>query len=124
MISLESNKYKEIFKLKKMLEDEGIPFEFIDRSFKDDDIMKLYPDLWESYQLCYPSNDRKERWISVVEGFGTHGAEQDRLEIMGGFTPMEIYYDKIGPTLGWLTAKNVFKRIKNHYEKEKKLYGK
>lgn len=68
------SKYKEIFKLKKMLEKEGIPFEFINRfetMVPEDRIAtmrKLLPD-FEQYQICYPSSDN--RWISVIQGFGT-----------------------------------------------------
>lgn len=46
------------------------------------------------------------------------GSNNDKLEIMGGFTKIEKYehqYDV--PVIGWLTAKNVFRRIKNNYEK-------
>lgn len=35
------SKYKEIFKLKKMLEDAGIEFEFYDRSIKDEEIEQM-----------------------------------------------------------------------------------
>lgn len=57
-----------------MLEKEGIPFEFIDRfeTMVPEDRMttmrKLLPD-FEQYQICYPSSD--DRWISVIQGFGT-----------------------------------------------------
>ena len=72
---------------------------------------------FEHYQICYPSND--SRWISVVEGFATIGNSSDRLEIMGGFTPLEdweIFTHGTSSVKGWLTAKNVFRRIENHYK--------
>lgn len=85
-----SRKYKEIFKLKKMLEDANIPFEFIEGfGFADDkDLQRLCPDLINHFQICYPKKG-KDQYISVIEGFGTYGEEKDRLEILGGFTPME-----------------------------------
>lgn len=113
-----SEKYKEIFKLKKMLEDAQIPFEYIEGYGYSKDIIEKYPDICEHYQICYPSS--KDRWISVVEGFGTYGFTRDRLEIMGGFTPLETF-EKRAEVIGWLTANNVFKRIKNHYEMERKI---
>lgn len=106
-------RYKEIFKLKQMLEKEGIYFEFIER-FNDPEIKKICPSL-EHYQICYPSDNH--RWISVIEGLGTYGAEQDLLEIQGGLTPEEE--KEVGPSciIGSLTAQNVFERIKNHYNR-------
>lgn len=92
---------KEIFKLKRMLEKADIPFEFIEGFGYDPN------------QICYPS--RKDMKISVIEGFGTHGREQDRLEILGGFTPWEKFNHGDSP-IGFLTAKNVFKRIKKDYD--------
>ncbi|MDE6946242.1 MAG: hypothetical protein K2P14_03545 [Anaeroplasmataceae bacterium] len=112
-----SQKYKEIFKLKRMLEKENIPFEFSEGFGYDYDdlVKKLYPELCEHYQICYPSKGENQ-WISVIEGFGTYGGEQDRLEIMGGFTPWEKF--KYGDSvIGFLTANNVYKRIKKHYIK-------
>lgn len=85
-------KYKEIFKLKDMLEKEGIEYEFYDRSIHR-----------EHYQILIHKNG--ERLVSVIEGYGTYGNEQDRLEIMG---LTEHEYD----VEGWLSAEEVFKRIK------------
>lgn len=53
--------------------------------------------------------------ISVVEGLGTYGREQDRLEIIGGLTPWEQFKHGDSP-IGFLTAKNVFKRIKKDWD--------
>lgn len=55
----ESKKFKEIFKLKEMLDEENIEYEFKDRSVKGYD---------EFYQISCPNN-REERYISVIEGF-------------------------------------------------------
>lgn len=120
-------KYKEIFKLKKMLEDADIPFDWIEGWGYNDELMralrKEFPDSSiDRYQICYPEgsfNNCDNRWISVIEGFGTFGAEQDRLEIMGGFTPWERYEFGNEPVMGGLTARNVYHRIKNHWEEHK-----
>lgn len=111
------SKYKEIFKLKRMLEKEGIPFEFIEGFGYDKRMKALYPDLLDHYQICYPKKDESQK-ISVIEGFGTYGGEGDRLEIMGLLTPWEKY-DTDGGVIGWLTANNVFKRIKKDWEENK-----
>lgn len=116
---MKSKKYKEIFKLKRMLEKENIPFEWTECfGYPESEIKKLReiaPDISEHYQICYPCKDDGKRWISVIEGFGTYGSEQDRLEIMGGFTPWEKY-DNGDSVIGYLTANNVFERIKRNYE--------
>lgn len=109
-------KYKEIFKLKRMLERDGIPFDFIEGFGYPKEVKDLYPDICDHFQICYPSQG-DNRWISVIEGFGTYGGAQDRLEIMGGFTPWEKYNHGDDP-IGHLTANNVYKRIKRHYIQE------
>lgn len=57
------------------------------------------------------SND-KDKICSVVEGHGTYGANEDKLEIMGLLTEEELEYDTV---CGYLTAEDVFERIKKHY---------
>ena len=111
------SKYKEIFRLKRMLEKADIPFEFIECFGYDKRLLSEYPDIMDHYQLCYPSND-ENRKISVIGGFGAHGAEQDKLEIMGLLTPWERY-NHGDSVIGWLTAENVFKRIKKDWEENK-----
>ena len=123
--------YKEIHKLKKMLEDANIPFDWIEGWGYGAEERKLLsviaPDLIDRYQICYPEGSfykDEKRWISVIEGFGTYGSEQDRLEIMGGFTPWERYTHNDGDcVIGGLTAKNVFNRIKNKWEEDKNGRG-
>ena len=116
-------KYKEIFKLKRMLEKECIPFDWIEcfgySEEKIKELKRIAPDISEHYQICYPCKDDRKRWISVIEGYGTYGGECDKLEIMGGKTPWEEF-DIDSPVIGYLTANNVFKRIKNHYDEVKK----
>ena len=104
--------YKEIFRLKVMLDNENIPYEFFDRSLVMDYMLKE-----PSYQIIVyePNQDDFEepvRLISVIQGFGTYGNIEDLLEIQGCMTPKESSYDSV---LGYLTAKEVFKRIKKHY---------
>lgn len=109
MSSMYEKPCKEIFRLKRMLEKAEIPFEFIEGfGYKKD-----FPDLMEHYHICYPNKDNMR--ISVVEGFGTYGREQDKLEILGGFTPWEQFKHGDSP-IGFLTAKNVFKRIKKDWD--------
>jgi len=131
--------YKEIHKLKKMLEDADIPFDWIEGWGYGAEERKLLsviaPDLIDRYQICYPEgsfNNDEKRWISVIEGFGTYGSEQDKLEIMGGLTPMERYESireninigEVHTTVkGGLTARNVFNRIKNKWEEDKNGRG-
>ena len=112
------SKYKEIFKLKKMLEDANIPFDWIEnRGYGKERIEKLKqisPKMAEHYQICYPSY--KKRVLSAIEGFSTYGEVNDLIEIMGLLTPEEEKDDEV---VGWLTAEDVFNRIKKHYEKER-----
>lgn len=112
-----SKKYKEIFKLKRMLEKADIPFEFIEGFGYDKRMRAVFPDLLDHYQICYPNKGDNQK-ISAIEGFCTHGGEQDRLEIMGLLTPWERY-NHGDSVIGWLTAENVFKRIKKDWEENK-----
>ena len=110
-------KYKEIFKLKKMLEKENIPFDWNENWGYDektvDQLKKVAPNIVDHYQICYPTFG-EGRYMSIIEGFGTYGAEDDKLEVMGGFTKEETGGDTV---IGWLTAEEVFDRIKSHYKK-------
>lgn len=105
---------KEIFKLKRMLEKAKIPFDFIEGFGYDKATLSKYPDIGEHYHICYPVYGNGQR-ISVIEGFGSYGREQDRLEIMGGLTPWEKW-DRDDSVIGYLTAKNVFKRIEKDWK--------
>lgn len=112
------SKYKEIFKLKKMLEDAHIPFDWEESfGYGEHDLEKLKriaPDLIEHYHIMYPHRGDLQI-CSVIEGFGTYGESNDLLEIMGLLTPEEGDDDCV---VGYLTAEEVFKRIENHYRKE------
>lgn len=101
--------YKEIFRLKEMLEEAEIPFEFEDRSIEQAD--------FQSYHIGFPAiRPMHEMICSVVEGFATYGSEVDKLEIMGLLTEKESEIDSVR---GWLTAENVFNRIEAYYKAHK-----
>ena len=91
-----AKKYTEIFKLKKMLEAENIPFEF-----------RFMPDLI-GFQISYPKSG-DERVCSIIENAHSYGNERNLLEIMGLLTDEELEYDSVA---GGLSAENVFERIK------------
>lgn len=112
-MELLSKKYKEIFKLKQMLKDAHIPYEFYELPGIEE-MRKIMPDYYEHWHLNYP--DREHCIISVIEGLGTYGEEADKLEIMGGLTDKEAEHDAV---IGWLTAEEVFDRIKKLEEKRK-----
>lgn len=106
-----------------MLERAGIPFVFRDM-LEDMDPLGYCEDIktkfihFEHYQICYPSDD--DRWISVVEGLGTYGSDDDLLEIMGGNKPYDTFVYGENHVQGYMTARSVFNRIKKHYEGEMK----
>lgn len=106
--------YKEIFKLKVMLDDKKIPYEFLDRSMVINNTLHK-----PFYQIIVyiPDKELEEevRLISVVEGYGTYGEKNDLLEIQGCLTKKEEKEDSVK---GFLTAKNVYKRIVKNYFKD------
>lgn len=93
-------KYKEIFRLKEMLDISEIPYHFA---------------IFDSvgFQLCYPSSEGRKRVVSVIEHDYSYGSENDLLEIKGLLTKEE--QDKGYDVLGNLTAEEVFERIQMHY---------
>ena len=86
-----NDRYKEILVLDKMLTDAGIPHTTM-RHF--DGWIVVYPDADERYVM------------DAIEHFGSYGNKFDKLEIMWG-----------GRVQGFLSAQDVFDRIKAHYEK-------
>ena len=91
--------YKEIHKLREMLVSAGIPHE-----------VKRNADGWH---IGYPTLDLNgDRVCSIVENMISYGHENDLLEIMGLLTPEEEEEDAV---MGWLTAEDVFGRIKAHW---------
>lgn len=97
--------YKEIFRLKEMLEKAGIPFVF-----------KEHNDFRDGFQILYPE-DGRGNVCSVIEHTYSYGNEKDLLEIMGLLTSEESEYDSVA---GFLSAENVFERIQNHFNTVKK----
>lgn len=94
---MEHTKYNEIIKLHEMLTEANIPHEF----------HRLY----DGYQICYPA---KQNCIAdAIEHYGSYGNDEDTLEIMGLLTEEEWEQDGV---LGHLTAEEVFKRFKSHYD--------
>lgn len=97
----------EIDKLDAMLKEAGIPFE------RNDD---MYPDipLYESIgirRIKYPNV--LECVCSVIQGKYSYGGDHNMLEIKGLLSDEEKAHDSVK---GWLTAKNVFERIKKHWD--------
>lgn len=92
--------YSEIFRLHGMLAGNDIPH-----------VIRRCLDGW---QVCYPMVRPNEGCIiDAIEHFGSYGREKDLLEIMGLLTPEEEEHDSV---CGYLTAENVFERIKKHWE--------
>lgn len=94
--------YNEILKLKQMLEEANIPFEF-----EVDFVTRII------------INKHGRRLCDAIEGFGSYGEEEDLIEIMGALTTEEVEEDSV---LGYLTAEEVFKRFKYCYEKNTSIY--
>lgn len=97
--------YDEIFKLEAMLKAEGIPF-----------VYHRQPDM-SGFQICYPE-DGENRVCNIIEQTlfspcGSYGREQGLLEIMGLLKPDEKECDDVA---GYLTAEDVFERIKAHHD--------
>ena len=118
-------KYTEILKLKRMLEEANIPFEFTDDFWgvnKLEKTGKISPYLGELYRNKYPAYQiRLGNLADAIEHDGSYGNRQDLLEIMGGLTEKEEEDDSV---LGYLTAEEVFKRFKYCYEHKTSTYKK
>lgn len=84
--------YNEIFKLKSMLEENHIPFEWVEYNCST------------RYQICYPEKS-KNIVCSVTERHGFLSSEEDDCDTI----------------LVNLTADDVFNRIRKHYEKTLRL---
>ncbi len=104
----------EILKLKQMLEDAKIPFEFTDDFF--------HGDHKPSYQIIIRNKENpKYALCDVIYHYGSYGYDQNLLEIMGALTEEE---EEDNSVLGYLTANEVFKRFKYCYEHNTKFYKK
>ena len=106
-------KYNAIFELMEMLKNADIPFESKEH--------------FDGYCVYYPRYGRMNYGCkcSVAEHEYTYGHEEDKLEIMGLLTEEEANADTGGSfaVAGYLTATDVFNRIKNDY-KERQSDGK
>ena len=115
-------KYSEIFRLHYMLDNAGIQHDLKDES-NEFDIPRVF------YHLYYPS---KEDWFrasydpftvprmcSVVEGDGTLGSTDNKLELIGMLTEEE---ERHGPVVGGLTADDIFARIEEAEKKRVELF--
>ena len=95
---LNSN-YKEIFKLKHLLDINDIPYE-------------IEIGYFNGAVIAYPDN--VNTICSAIEHDGSYGHSADTIEIMGLLTEKEKIH---GEVVGYLTAEDVFSRIKTHYER-------
>ena len=94
--------YQEILKLDRMLTKENIPH--------------TLKTIFDGWQVCYPVDVSSSVCVmDAVEHYGSFGKDEDKLEIMGLLTPEEEEHDTI---LGYLTADEVFERIKKHHDGE------
>ena len=101
-----------IFELKRMLDDAKVPYDYYDSR---DVNFELAGKVCPKIQISYPNNGNN-MVCSVIQGYGTYGSEENKLEIMGLIDP-EI--DKSNPdsVKGWLSAEDVFNRISKHWQK-------
>lgn len=96
--------YKEIGRLVEMLAEANIP--------------GSYHQLFDGWQVGYPCLPSEGDCVcNVIEHFGSRGHNVDLLEIWGLLTEEENL-NNYG-TLGYLTAEEVFGRIKTHWEANK-----
>lgn len=117
--------YKEIFRLKKMLEEANIPSKFTDDLFNTKSIhIELRQQIQDAIKDQYPAYSIQiikngKVLCDAVEHTLSYGNKEDLLEIMGGLTEEEQENDSV---LGYLTAKEVFKRFKYCYEHSTSVY--
>lgn len=95
--------YAEIHKLKSILENNNIPFEF-DNFLPEEGFSIHYPDIQNC--ICY-----------AIETEYSQGYDEDLIQITGLLTKEEA---EIEFCRGFLTAEEVFNRIKKHWEERKK----
>lgn len=107
-------KYTAILKLKQMLDEAGIPYQYFDDDFFGMK-KKGIPSARFNPSYCLKLN----KDIDVIQHCGSYGNEQDLLEIMGALTVEEREQSSV---LGHLTAEEVFKRFQYCYEHNTKVY--
>lgn len=106
---MRDTKYTEIFKLRDMLDDIDLDYEFHDNSQKQLG--------YEHYQIIL-LDENNNRIVSIIQGNYTYGSERNKLEIMGLLTPEEEEHDSV---VGWLSADEVYERIMKYYGGREKL---
>ena len=92
--------YKEIYKLRDMMDEAGIPYIF-ENGFLN------------GGALAYPN--RENMVCSAIEHDGSYGRQVDKIEIMGLLTDEEQKYYEV---VGYLSADEVFSRITKHWNKD------
>jgi len=97
--------YNEIFKLKSILDERNIPYEF--------------EQFFDGYILFVEKNGVKI--CDAVEHRGSYGNKKDLLEIMGALTEKEFSKDGV---LGFLTAQDVADRFEYCYRNDTSIYEK
>lgn len=102
---------RQITKLHEMLEAEGIPHTF--KNAFDGLCPTVEEDAKLGKQICYPVFDPNERVLSAICNIGSYGRESGLIEIMGLLTEEEEAQQR--GVAGWLTAEDVFERIKRHW---------
>lgn len=109
-------KFKEIFRLRKMLKDAGIPHRYKNESVRVKSGSGKSDFVREHYHITYPKDGITV--LSAIEGDYSTGGENDLIEIMG--LPKEeekaAHPDFV---LGSLKASDVFERIKKHYDESR-----
>ena len=88
----------ELLKLVKLLAKADIPFEIFPFSIEK---------LTATFQVCYPN--KEDCVCDAICHKYSYGYDQGLLEIMG------LSEDPCDDVEGWLTAEQVFERIRNHY---------
>lgn len=104
------SKYTEALKLKDLLDKNNIPYQY-----KINNIGIGTFGIGERHHIQVPNSGEK-RIISIVQGEGTYGSENNLLEIMGLLTKEEKQKDNV---VGCLSAENVLQRILKYYNKKK-----
>ena len=96
--------------------------EYLNEYLKDKEYYQIllfndFREVMEHYNT-YKVFDNEKRIISIVQGYGTYGEEDDLLEIMGLLTEEE---EKIDSVTGYLTAEDVFNRIVKYFKNKSEV---
>lgn len=105
--------YDEFNKLCKMLDDAKIPYERDDDDPNHDFYVRMRPDVLPMRRIKYYGKNEHACVCSIIYGYGSYGVEKGLLEISGLLTPEEEEFDSV---MGYLTADDVFSRIKEHWD--------